>query len=119
MDTLSRGKDAENLACKYLQTHGLQLLHRNYHSKGGEIDLILQDKDSLVFVEVRYRARATHGSAAESVDWRKQSKLIKCARHFLQTHPDTASQACRFDVVSVSGPSDTIDWIQNAFIASE
>jgi len=119
MDTLSRGKDAENLACKYLQTRGLQLLHRNYHSKAGEIDLILQDKDSLVFVEVRYRARAAHGSAAESVDWRKQSKLIKCARHFLQAHPDTASQACRFDVVSVSGPSDAIDWIQNAFIASE
>ena len=55
MDTLSRGKDAENRACHYLQAQGLQLLHRNYRSKGGEIDLILQDTDSLVFVEVRYR----------------------------------------------------------------
>lgn len=119
MDTQTRGKDAEDRACHYLQTQGLQLLQRNYRSKRGEIDLILQDKDSLVFVEVRYRARAAHGSAAESVDWRKQSKLIKCARHFLQAHPDTASQACRFDVISVSGPSDAIDWIQNAFIASE
>jgi len=119
MDTLSRGKAAENLACEYLQARGLQLLHRNYRSKGGEIDLILQDTDSLVFVEVRYRRQAGFGSAAESVDWRKQSKLIKCARYFLQTHPDTARQPCRFDVISVNGSSNNIEWIPNAFNASE
>ncbi|MDX2456067.1 MAG: YraN family protein [Gammaproteobacteria bacterium] len=119
MDTLARGKDAENRACRYLQARGLQLLHRNYRSKGGEIDLILQDTDSLVFVEVRYRQQPGFGSAAESVDWRKQSKLIACARHFLQAHPDTARQPCRFDVISISGSSNNIEWIQNAFIASE
>lgn len=119
MDTLARGKDAENRACRYLQAQGLQLLHRNYRSKGGEIDLILQDTDSLVFVEVRYRRQTGFGSAAESVDWRKQSRLIACARHFLQAHPDTARQPCRFDVISVSGPSYDIGWIRNAFIASE
>ncbi len=56
MDTLTRGREAEDRACDYLQTQGLQLLARNYRSKRGEIDLILQDKDSLVFVEVRYRS---------------------------------------------------------------
>jgi len=119
MDTLTRGKDAENRACRYLQAHGLQLLHRNYRSNRGEIDLILQDTDSLVFVEVRYRRQPGFGSAAESVDWRKQSKLIACARHFMQAHPDTARQPCRFDVISVKGSSSDIEWIQNAFIASE
>ena len=117
MDTLSRGKAAENLACDYLQARGLQLLHRNYRSKGGEIDLILQDTDSLVFVEVRYRRQPGFGSAAESVDWRKQSKLIKCARHFLQAH--TVRQPCRFDVISVNGSADNIEWIRNAFTAAE
>ena len=119
MDPLARGKDAENRACRYLQAQGLQLLHRNYRSKGGEIDLILQDTDSLVFVEVRYRRQAGFGSAAESVDWRKQSKLAACARHFLQAHPDTVRQPCRFDVVSVNGLSNDIDWIQNAFTVVE
>ena len=119
MDTLTRGKDAENLACKYLQTRGLQLLHRNYHSKGGEIDLILQDKDSLVFVEVRYRNHSRFGSAAESVDRRKQSRLIACAQHFMLTHPDTCQQPCRFDVISMTGSPPAIEWIPNAFTAAE
>jgi putative endonuclease len=119
MDTLTRGKQAEDLACRYLQDRGLQLLHRNYRSKAGEIDLILQDTDSLVFVEVRYRRQPGFGSAAESVDRRKQSKLVACARHFLQTHADTACQPCRFDVISVNGSPNDMDWIQNAFSASE
>lgn len=119
MATQPRGRDAEDRACHYLQARGLQLLHRNYRSKRGEIDLILQDTDSLVFVEVRYRRQAGFGSAAESVDWRKQSKLIACARHFMQAHPDAARQPCRFDVISVNGLSHDIDWIRNAFIASE
>ena len=119
MDTQTRGKQAEDLACRYLQGQGLQLLHRNYRSKRGEIDLILQDTDSLVFVEVRYRQQPGFGSGAESVDARKQSKLVACARYFLQTHANSASQPCRFDVVSVNGASNDIDWIQNAFSAAE
>jgi len=119
MDTQTRGKQAEDRACRYLQARGLQLLQRNYHSKRGEIDLILQDTDSLVFVEVRYRRHSGYGSAAESVDTHKQSKLVACARHFLQAHAGAANQPCRFDVVSVNGNSNAIDWIQNAFSAAE
>ena len=119
MDTQTRGKDAEDRACHYLRTQGLQLLVRNYRSKRGEIDLIMQDTNSLVFVEVRYRGDARFGSAAESVDRRKQSRLVACARHFILTHPDTCQQPCRFDVISITGSSTAIEWIPNAFTAAE
>ncbi len=119
MDTQTRGKDPEDRACHYLQAQGLQLLQRNYRSKRGEIDLILQDKDSLVFVEVRYRRHSRFGSAAESVDRRKQSRLIACAQHFMLTHPGTCQQPCRFDVISKTGSSTAIEWIPNAFTAAE
>ena len=115
MGLANRGKDAEDRACIYLQARGMTLLHRNFRSKRGEIDLILQDSGSLVFVEVRYRQQAKFGSAAESVDRRKQAKLVACAQHFLQTHPHTNQLACRFDVVAIDGQDGTINWIRNAF----
>ncbi len=119
MDTLTRGKDAEERACRYLQARGLHLLQRNYRSKRGEIDLILQDKDSLVFVEVRYRKGPRYGSALESVNRHKQSRLIACAKHYMQTHPDISQQPCRFDVISIMGSSTAIEWIADAFGVTE
>jgi putative endonuclease len=119
MDALTRGKEAEDRACDYLQAQGLQLLARNYRSKRGEIDLILQDKDSLVFVEVRYRSYPHFGSATESIDRRKQSRLVACAQYYMQTHPHTRQQPCRFDVISITGPQTVIEWIPNAFSAPE
>jgi len=113
-ETGARGRDAELLARQHLLAQGLKLLQCNYHSRHGEIDLIMQDRDSVVFVEVRYRRQARFGSAAESVDRRKQSRLIACAQHYLQTHPHSASLPCRFDVVTING-SDRLDWIRNAF----
>jgi len=115
MDTATRGREAENRAWEYLQSRGLRLLQRNYRSRRGEIDLILQDHDSLVFVEVRYRRESRFGTGAESVDRRKQSKLIACAQYYMQTNPEIARQPCRFDVVSVGGSGETIEWIRNAF----
>ena len=119
MDSSARGKNAEARAWHYLQARGLQLLQRNYRSKRGEIDLVMQDTDSLVFVEVRYRRQSQFGSALESVDRRKQSRLIACARHYMQAYPAAASQPCRFDVVSISGTAGEIEWIRNAFNAAE
>jgi len=115
----SRGQDAENCACTHLEQQGLHLLTRNYRSRLGEIDLIMQDRDSLVFVEVRYRHRQDFGSGAESVDHRKQLKLIACAQHYAQAHPKIADQPCRFDVVSIGSPGagEQIQWIRNAFLA--
>ncbi len=92
------------------------MLQCNFHSRHGEIDLVMQDRDSVVFVEVRYRRQTRFGSAAESVDRHKQSRLIACAHHYLQTHPHAAGMPCRFDVVTING-GDSLDWIRNAFTA--
>ena len=106
------GKRAEDLACRFLQGEGLLLIGRNYHCRFGEIDLIMQDHDDLVFIEVRYRRSARYGSGAESVDHNKQRKIIFTANHYLQAHP--SHQACRFDVVTLA-PDQAPQWIINAF----
>ncbi len=110
------GKQYEDLACKHLRKHGLKLLTRNYHCRRGEIDLIMRDKESLVFVEVRYRRQARYGSASESVDWYKQQRLIATAEHYL-LHESKTQPAARFDVVAISGTEGNIEleWINNAF----
>ncbi len=113
------GRRAEDAACDYLQARGLSLVERNYLCPRGEIDLIMRDARTTVFVEVRYRRSIRFGSGAESVDRRKQGKLLATAAHYLQLHPKAAKQACRFDVVSLTGGGDQpqLDWIPNAFQA--
>lgn len=117
MGPVRRGRDAESLACRYLQTQGLKLIERNYQRRPGEIDLIMMDASSLVFVEVRYRRHARFGSGAESVDRRKQARITACAQLYLQAHPEMAVRPCRFDVISIGGePGDpAMEWIQDAF----
>lgn len=113
------GTVAESLACDYLQRHGLALLERNYRAPHGELDLIMQDHDHMVFVEVRFRRNLRFGSGADSVRAIKQDKLIKTALYYLQRHPKLAKHPVRFDVVSISsmdGQPD-IDWIKDAFQA--
>lgn len=109
------GKKAEDIACSFLQRNGLVLIERNYHCRYGEIDLIMQDTDTLVFVEVRYRKIATFGSAIETVDSHKQRKIIFTANYYLQKHP--GNQPIRFDVVTLA-PQHEPDWIINAFMDS-
>ena len=110
------GKQYEELACKYLCKQGLKLLTRNYHCRRGEIDLIMRDKESLVFVEVRYRRQSRYGSASESVNWQKQQRLIAAAEHYL-LHEFKTQPAARFDVIAINGIKDAIEleWIHNAF----
>lgn len=108
------GDNAENQACNYLQQQGLKLIERNYRSRRGEIDLVMQQDKTLVFVEVRLRTNERFGSAAESVTSRKQGRIIAAAQHYLQQQP--SSLACRFDVVAISGKeAPSINWIPNAF----
>ena len=121
--TASIGREAENLACCYLQEQGLQLLERNYRCKQGEIDLVMRDTTSIVFVEVRYRRNHRFGSGAESVNLQKQTKLTATALHYLQSNKAAAKSPARFDVVSVTvasspGSAAAIQWIKNAFNAS-
>ena len=113
------GRDAESHACDYLLNRGLSLLARNFRSRLGEIDLIMDDGESLVFVEVRYRRGDAFGSGAESVDRRKQARITACAQHYLQQHPAALQRPCRFDVVAISGSRETPDihWIRDAFMS--
>ena len=117
MDAISRGREAEDLACQYLKQQGLRLVSRNYRCRRGEIDLIMTDRENLVFIEVRYRSRSHYGSGAESVQYRKQQKLIACAHNYLQRNPAAACRPGRFDVVAISPERDGLDiqWIPNAF----
>jgi putative endonuclease len=117
--TLQIGTAAESLACDYLQQRGLVLLERNYRATHGELDLIMQDHDHMVFVEVRFRRNHRYGSGAESVHATKQGKLIKTALYYLQQHSKLAKRPVRFDVVSISAidGQPRIDWIKDAFRA--
>ncbi|HEY9032712.1 MAG TPA: YraN family protein [Pseudomonadales bacterium] len=119
MSTLSRllGRQQEKRAENYLQAQGLATITRNYQCRQGEIDLIMRDKDTLVFVEVRYRSNNRHGSAAESVDQRKQQKILHTARHFLASHGEFQQMYCRFDVLAIdqANPSP-FNWLKNAFV---
>lgn len=114
---LENGMLAEESACDFLEKEGLTLLQKNYRTPFGEIDIIMQDKDSLVFIEVRYRKSSNFGTPAETIGQHKQRKIRTSAAHFLQQHQKLSNFPCRFDIVARTGdPVDgTIDWIQNAF----
>ena len=111
------GSEVEKLAAKYLTRHKLRVLEFNYRCRRGEIDLVMLDDDTLVFVEVRYRKNSSHGSALESVDQHKQTKLLTAAEHFIQQHHYN-NMPCRFDVIAAH--SDQLgdlhfDWVKDAF----
>jgi putative endonuclease len=113
----SRGQKAEQYAVWYLAQQGLELVTRNYRSPYGEIDIIMYHQQTLVFVEVRYRAYAHFGCAAESIDAHKQQRLYKTAQYYIQQDPSLAAKNARFDVVLICGQINKpkIDWIMNAF----
>lgn len=106
------GPAAESRAEAFLQTHGLKLLARNWRCRFGEIDLIMQDGATRVFVEVRLRSRSDFGGAAASVTPAKQKKLLAAARQYLTTL--RTLPPCRFDVVALTADAPP-DWIKNAF----
>jgi putative endonuclease len=123
---LKQGEDAELACCHYLQSRGLKLLEKNFNCRLGEIDIIMIDKNVLVFVEVRFRKNSNFGSGLESITPAKQNKLRKAAELFLQQN--TRYKNARFDVVSMSKNNQTMadnnaagkqtytyDWITNAF----
>lgn len=117
----ARGDVAEAAALAMLQDHGLQLLARNASSRGGELDLVMRDGATVVFVEVRYRATRRFGGGAASVDAGKRRRLVHAARAFLAGHPQMADAPCRFDVVDADGDPDapTLTWLRAAFDAAD
>ena len=115
------GATAELYAEQFLQQQGLTLRLRNYRSKSGDIELIMVEKnpkgDVLVFIEVRLRTNKRFAPALETVDYRKQQKIIKTAMRFLQEQKLYDKIACRFDVVALdqTGTAPPVQWIKNAF----
>ena len=115
--TRAVGQAAEDLALAHLQAAGLRLQARNYRTPGrggGEIDLVLRAPDgTLVFVEVRSRAQASHGGAGASIGAAKRRRIVLAARHYLLRWP--SPPPCRFDAVLVDGGQ--VQWVRAAFDA--
>ncbi len=113
---MSRGAQAEQLAAQFLQQRGLALVQRNYRCRYGEIDLIMRDGATVVFVEVRLRSRADFGGAAASIGAVKQGRLVRTAQHYLSTL--RSMPPCRFDALLLQSVGGTeIEWLKNAFAA--
>lgn len=114
------GRDIEQKACDWLKQHGLRQLEQNYLCRYGEIDIVMLDRQQIVFVEVRFRKHNSYGGAVASVDLRKQKKIAKTAAHYLMVNSRKANLACRFDVIAAQADinSAKIDWtwIKDAFI---
>ena len=120
----SIGQHAEEACCVYLQQQGLKLIARNYHGHRGEIDIIMQDGNTLVFVEVRFRKNSFYGDGLESVTTKKQQRIFNTAEEYLQK--ETKLKNARIDVVAMSQKPQNNDsknteanysfeWVKNAF----
>lgn len=117
-DNNEKGEYAESVASKYLQAQGLKLLKRNFSCKCGEIDLIMQDNEFLVFVEVRYRKQTQFGHPLETINYKKQQKVIKAVQYFLMAQPKYNQFPCRIDAVAIHSQiqsgQEQIQWIKDA-----
>ena len=113
------GTGWERVAELFLHQNGLKTVTRNFNCRLGEIDLVMEDGQCLVFAEVRFRKSSAHGTGAESVGKTKQARIIRAAHRYLQLHSHRANQACRFDVLSLEDRDGkpSVDWIRNAFTA--
>ncbi|WP_018411713.1 YraN family protein [Methyloversatilis thermotolerans] len=111
------GATAEALAARFLQARGLRIIGRNLRWRDGELDLICEHGDTIVFVEVRLRRSSRFGGAAASVDGVKQARLIRAAQRWLAGAGRRAQgRPARFDVIAMSGlHMEDIDWIRDAF----
>lgn len=109
-----QGAGFEHQARLFLEAKGLKFIAANQHFKCGELDLIMQDGQTIVFVEVRQRSSSTFGSAVESVDWQKQQKWLDAANLWLAKRNLSLEDAdCRFDLIAFGKTASDIQWIPN------
>lgn len=111
MNRRKTGTAYETIAADYLRKQGIRILHVNYRISEGEIDLIGEEKDNIIFIEVKYRKTASYGEPWEAVSIHKQRKICKVARHYCYCR--RIKKQIRFDVVSICG--EEILWFKNAF----
>lgn len=111
----SSGDIYEQLAANYLIGQGLELVARNFQAKVGEIDLIMRQGTTWVFVEVKYRKSSAFGGAIAAITRSKQQKVIKTVQLYQQRY-HLSNQPCRIDVLTIEGqPPYQFQWLQNAF----
>ncbi len=111
-----KGDKEEKLAVKFLKKKGLKLIQTNYHSRFGEIDIIMQQKKELIFIEVRSRKENAQVNAIESITDSKIQKITKTAQQYLQTLPEIPS--CRFDLIAITTykiQKPQIEWLKNVW----
>ncbi|MCP3687638.1 MAG: YraN family protein [Gammaproteobacteria bacterium] len=115
----STGLHYETQAKAYLQAQGLSCIGQNYHSRFGEIDLIMREQETICFIEVKFRRNQQFGGAAHAIPYHKQQKIIKTAQIFINENRKFKRRAIRFDAVMLQqyGEDTSIDWIPNAFYA--
>jgi putative endonuclease len=112
------GRAAEAIAARFLASHGLEIVMRNFRRRLGEIDLVARDNNVLVIVEVRTRSTQKYGGAAASVDWRKRTRIVRAARLLLSKHAAYTRMRIRFDVIVVLNAlaeDPRVQWIKHAF----
>lgn len=118
VDRIELGKKAEEAATEYLRDNGYKIIERNFRCSFGEIDIIAEDADVLVFVEVRSRRSSFYGLPQETVAWTKQQKLRRLAEYYLKIKTVTEKK-CRFDVIGILFTKDqeikSMDLLKDAF----
>jgi putative endonuclease len=105
-----QGQEWEQHALRHLRKQGLRFVDNNFSCACGEIDLIMRDGDTLVFVEVRQRKGVAHGGAAASITGAKQRRIVRAAHTYLLRFPQVPP--CRIDVVAIDG--ERLDWLRDA-----
>lgn len=120
-DARTRGARVEAAARDHLVAAGLRMLAANAQARHGELDLVMRDGETVVFVEVRYRRSAAFGGGFASVDAGKRRRLVLAARQFLAMHRELRDAPCRFDVVDASGDpaAPVLKWLRDAFRADD
>ncbi len=115
MNTKEIGNKYEDKACEYLKNQGMSLIERNYRCKIGEIDIVAKDEErnELVFVEVKYRKSQAAGGADFAVNTKKQQKIKKVASVYMLHHQISSDTFCRFDCIMITG--DKVNYVKNAF----
>ena len=109
------GQWAEQTALLFLQSQQYQYVNKNYHSRFGEIDLIVKRDNELVFVEVKARSAGSYAEACEVISYSQQRKIIKTAQFFLQRYPNYYNFDCRFDVICFDFPQKLAKTVQPDF----
>lgn len=114
LTTREQGASFEHQARLFLERQGLKFIAANQYFKCGELDLIMQEGETIVFVEVRQRKSSAFGSAVESVDWRKQQKWLDAANMWLAKRGCSLEDAdCRFDLIAFGRTVNDMQWFPN------